>query len=156
MKNKVFKNDLKYLTQQSLVSSLARYVQVDDLKLPRELFLRKVLDRIVNDLSAPIAVPRTSQGPGLAAHNANEKVLSVAQHFAVFFHRFRSLCHPLVGRVAAMAAECGMVSTFASRGARSMLIPMKAVVTSSLHLLRAPCRHSQVGVLLRYICRSRL
>ena len=26
-----------------------------------------------------------------------------------------------------------MVSTFASRGARSMLIPMKAVVTSSLH-----------------------
>jgi hypothetical protein len=63
MKNKVFKNDLKYLTQQSLVSSLARYVQVDDLKLPRELFLRKVLDRIVNDLSAPIAVPRTSQGP---------------------------------------------------------------------------------------------
>jgi hypothetical protein len=25
-------------------------------------------------------------------------VLSVAQHFAVFFHRFRSLCHPLVGR----------------------------------------------------------
>jgi hypothetical protein len=57
MKNKVFKNDLKYLTQQSLVSSLARYVQVDDLKLPRELFLRKVLDRIVNDLSAPIAVP---------------------------------------------------------------------------------------------------
>jgi hypothetical protein len=60
MKNKVFKNDLKYLTQQSLVSSLARYVQVDDLKLPRELFLRKVLDRIVNDLSAPIAVPRTS------------------------------------------------------------------------------------------------
>jgi hypothetical protein len=65
MKNKVFKNDLKYLTQQSLVSSLARYVQVDDLKLPRELFLRKVLDRIVNDLSAPVAVPRTSQGPGL-------------------------------------------------------------------------------------------
>jgi hypothetical protein len=59
MKNKVFKNDLKYLTQQSLVSSLARYVQVDDLKLPRELFLRKVLDRIVNDLSARVAVPRT-------------------------------------------------------------------------------------------------
>jgi hypothetical protein len=54
MKNKVFENDRKYLTQQSLVSSLARYVQVDDLKLPRELFLRKVLDRIVNDLSAPV------------------------------------------------------------------------------------------------------
>ena len=54
MKNKVLKNDLKYLTQQSLASSLARYVQVDDLKLPRELFLRKVLDRIVNDLSAPV------------------------------------------------------------------------------------------------------
>jgi hypothetical protein len=54
MKNKVFENDIKYLTQQSLVSSLARYVQVDDLKLPRELFLRKVLDRIVNDLSAPV------------------------------------------------------------------------------------------------------
>lgn len=69
MKNKVFKNDLKYLTQQSLVSSLARYVQVDDLKLPRELFLRKVLDRIVNDLSAPVAVPRTSQGPGLARNS---------------------------------------------------------------------------------------
>jgi hypothetical protein len=54
MKNKVFENDRKYLTQQSLVSSLARYVQVDDLKLPRELFLRKVLDRIVNDLSTPV------------------------------------------------------------------------------------------------------
>jgi hypothetical protein len=54
MKNKVLKNDLKYLTQQSLASSLARYVQADDLKLPRELFLRKVLDRIVNDLSAPV------------------------------------------------------------------------------------------------------
>ena len=52
MKNKVFKNDLKYLTQQSLVSSLARYVRVDDLKLPREKFLRLVIDR-VNDLSAP-------------------------------------------------------------------------------------------------------
>jgi hypothetical protein len=73
MKNKVLKNDLKYLTQQSLASSLARYVQVDDLKLPRELFLRKVLDRIVNDLSAPIAVPRTSQGPGLAAQQCERE-----------------------------------------------------------------------------------
>jgi hypothetical protein len=73
MKNKVFKNDLKYLTQQSLVSSLARYVQVDDLKLPRELFLRKVLDRIVNDLSAPVAVPGTSQGPGLAAQQCERE-----------------------------------------------------------------------------------
>jgi hypothetical protein len=73
MKNKVFKNDLKYLTQQSLASSLARYVQVDDLKLPRELFLRKVLDRIVNDLSAPVAAPRTSQGPGLAAQQCERE-----------------------------------------------------------------------------------
>jgi hypothetical protein len=63
----------QYLTQESLVSSLARYVQVDDLKLPRELFLRKVLDRIVNDLSAPIAVPRTSQGPGLAAQQCERE-----------------------------------------------------------------------------------
>jgi hypothetical protein len=60
----------QYLTQESLVSSLARYVQVDDLKLPRELFLRKVLDRIVNDL---IAVPRTSQGPGLAAQQCERE-----------------------------------------------------------------------------------
>jgi hypothetical protein len=141
-----------YLTQQSLVSSLARYVQVDDLKLPRELFLRKVLDRIVNDL---IAVPRTSQGPGLAAQQCEREGAFRRATFRGVLSPFRSLCHPLVGRVAAMAAECGMVSTFASRGARSMLIPMKAVVTSSLHL-RAPCRHTQVGVLLRYIRRSRL
>jgi hypothetical protein len=130
MKNKVLKNDLKYLTQQSLASSLARYVQVDDLKLPRELFLRKVLDRIVNDLSAPVAVPRTSQGPAQLPNNANAKALSVAQHFAVLFHRFRSLCHPpagLTGLVAAMAPACGVSVTFACLSCKSTLNEWKAM-----------------------------
>jgi hypothetical protein len=59
MKNKVFKNNLKYLTQQSLVSSLARYVQVDD-RVRHGLDLRVARGQIDVD-------PHESRGHFLAA-----------------------------------------------------------------------------------------
>jgi phosphoribosylamine-glycine ligase len=37
---------------RSLAASLAQYVRADDVSLSRELFLRLVLNRIVDDLSA--------------------------------------------------------------------------------------------------------
>jgi hypothetical protein len=41
-----------------LLKSLFRYVEAGDLGLPRDIFLRKVIDRIVNDLSSSISVDR--------------------------------------------------------------------------------------------------
>lgn len=40
--------------EQKLLNSLTRYIQANDVHLPRDLFLRSVMDRIVDDLSAPI------------------------------------------------------------------------------------------------------
>jgi hypothetical protein len=47
------------VTTKKLVSSLSEYVEPDDVRLPRELFLRALLDRIVNDLSRQL--PRQAQ-----------------------------------------------------------------------------------------------
>ena len=44
-----------------LANSLVAYVFGDDAKLPRELFLRLVIDRIVDDLSAPLALARADK-----------------------------------------------------------------------------------------------
>ena len=52
MKNKVLQSDRR--AHKNLVSLLTRFVEPDDLGLPREQFLRAVLDRIVNDLSKPL------------------------------------------------------------------------------------------------------
>jgi hypothetical protein len=44
----------KPITHRKLVFSLGRFVDPGDLFLPREQFLRAVLDRIVNYLSSPV------------------------------------------------------------------------------------------------------
>jgi hypothetical protein len=41
-------------TKLALALSLVSYVAPEDARLPRDQFLRKVMDRIVDDLSAPI------------------------------------------------------------------------------------------------------
>jgi|HubBroStandDraft_3_1064219.scaffolds.fasta_scaffold213570_1 hypothetical protein len=45
----------------SLAVSLVDYVFGDDAKLPREQFLRLVIDRIVDDVSAPLTLARLDQ-----------------------------------------------------------------------------------------------
>jgi hypothetical protein len=41
----------QHSTNRSLLMSLARYIQSGDTKIPYEIFLRKVIDRIVDELS---------------------------------------------------------------------------------------------------------
>jgi hypothetical protein len=61
MRNKVLKRDKRILqldsapTEFGLALSLIPFVKKDDDKLPREQFLRLVMDRIVNNLSSLIA-----------------------------------------------------------------------------------------------------
>ena len=61
MRNKVLKRDKRILqldnapTEFGLALSLIPFVHRDDDKLPREQFLRLVMDRIVNNLSSLIA-----------------------------------------------------------------------------------------------------
>jgi hypothetical protein len=46
----------KCFTYKGLLVSLAKYVEPGDLRLSRDVFLRKVLERIVNDLASSITV----------------------------------------------------------------------------------------------------
>ena len=39
-----------------LLKSLARYIEPGDLRLSRDVFLRRVLERIVDDLSSSISI----------------------------------------------------------------------------------------------------
>ena len=49
----------KPFTHRGLVASLGSFVDPGDLFLPRDQFLRAVLDRIVNHLSAPVTRVKT-------------------------------------------------------------------------------------------------
>jgi hypothetical protein len=56
MRNRVHPSDRKKpITHRSLVGSLRYFVEPGDLFLPRDQFLRAVLDRIVNYLASPVS-----------------------------------------------------------------------------------------------------
>jgi hypothetical protein len=61
-----------------LAVSLVDYVFGDDAKLPREQFLRLVIDRIVDDVSAPIPLARRDE-PARRAGWPNAAVQSAAR-----------------------------------------------------------------------------
>jgi hypothetical protein len=69
----------KYSSEElCLAVSLVDYVFGDDAKLPREQFLRLVIDRIVDDVSAPIPLARRDE-PARRAGWPNAAVQSAAR-----------------------------------------------------------------------------
>lgn len=67
MRNKVPKADRRTMkiasapTETDLAISLIPFVNADDAKLPREQFLRRVMDRIVDNLSALVTDAKGSR-----------------------------------------------------------------------------------------------